>query len=34
MEINLKPYKKLGERSEGIVIMTSNNKYTVKIYKT
>ena len=37
MEINLKnlkPYKKLGEGSEGIVIMTSNNKYTVKIYKT
>lgn len=33
MEINLKPYKKLGKGSEGIVIMTNNNKYTVKIYR-
>ena len=30
---NLKPYKKLGKGSEGIVIMTNNNKYTVKIYR-
>lgn len=30
---NLKPYKKLGKGSEGIVILTNNDKYTVKIYR-
>ena len=36
MEINLKnlkPYKRSGAGTEGIVIMTDNNKYTVKIYR-
>ena len=30
---NLKPEKVLGKGSEGIVILTNNNKYTIKIYK-
>jgi len=30
----LKPYKRLGYGTEGIVILTTNNKYTVKIYRT
>lgn len=36
MEIDLKdlkPYKKLGKGSEGIVILTNNDQYTVKIYR-
>ena len=30
---NLKPYKRLGKGSEYIVILTNNDKYTVKIYR-
>lgn len=36
MEIDLKnlnPYKRLGKGSEGIVILTNNDQYTVKIYR-
>jgi hypothetical protein len=28
----LKPYKILGKGSEGVIILTHDNKYTVKIY--
>lgn len=30
---NLKPKKILGKGSEGIAIITNNNKYTIKIYR-
>lgn len=35
-EINIKklrPYKRLGTGSEGVIILSNNNKYTVKIYR-
>jgi hypothetical protein len=31
---NLKPYKRLGYGTEGVIILTTNDKYTVKIYKS
>jgi 16S rRNA U516 pseudouridylate synthase RsuA-like enzyme len=31
---NLKQYKRLGYGTEGIIILTTDDKYTVKIYKS